>query len=102
MFTFDLADQLKNENITVNSLHPGTYLDTNMVRRSGITPLGNPETGADAELFLAISPEVEGLTGKYFNVKSEARAHAQAYNEKARKQLWELSLQLTGLGQEVE
>lgn len=51
MFTIDLADRLKDENITVNSLHPGTYLNTNMVRSAGLTPWGNPETGADAEFF---------------------------------------------------
>lgn len=97
MFTIDLAEQLKQENITVNSLHPGTYLNTNMVRNSGITPWGNAETGAEAEVFLAVSPQLEGVTGKYFNVKKEARADAQAYDVKARKQLWQLSLQLTGL-----
>jgi NAD(P)-dependent dehydrogenase (short-subunit alcohol dehydrogenase family) len=101
MFTIDLADQLKNENITVNSLHPGTYLDTNMVRRSGVTPWGKPETGADAEVFLAVSPQLENVTGRYFNVKKESRAIEQAYDAKARKKLWELSMQLTGLKEKV-
>jgi NAD(P)-dependent dehydrogenase (short-subunit alcohol dehydrogenase family) len=97
MFTIDLAEKLKTENITVNSLHPGTYLDTNMVRRSNINPWGKPETGADAEVYLAASPELNDVTGKYFNVKSEARADSQAYDEKARKRLWDLSLELTNL-----
>lgn len=97
MFTIDLADQLKSEHITVNTLHPGTYLNTNMVRRSKITPLGEPESGADAEVFLAVSPSLEGVTGRYFNVKTEAKAASQAYDKQARKRLWELSLQLTGL-----
>ena len=102
MFTFDLAEQLKNEKITVNTLHPGTYLDTNMVRHANIAPLGKPETGAHAEAFLATSPELENVTGKYFNVRTESRANAQAYDEKARKKLHELSLKLTGLFEEVE
>jgi NAD(P)-dependent dehydrogenase (short-subunit alcohol dehydrogenase family) len=97
MFTIDLADQLKDANITVNTLHPGTYLDTNMVRRAQITPLGAPESGADAEVFLAVSQSLEKVTGRYFNVKTEARADAQAYDQRARKQLWTLSLRLTGL-----
>ena len=97
MFTIDLAEKLKDENITVNSLHPGTYLDTNMVRRSNINPWGKPETGADAEVYLATSPDLNNVTGKYFNVKSEARADSQAYDEKARKRLWDLSLELTNL-----
>ena len=97
MFTIDLAEKLKHENISVNTLHPGTYLDTNMVRNSGVTPWGKPETGADAEVYLAISPALENVTGKYFDVNTEAKANTQAYDEKARKRLWDLSVQLTGL-----
>ena len=95
MFTIDLAEQLKEENITVNGLHPGTYLDTN--RQAGITPRGDAESGAEAEVFLAVSESLAGVSGKYFNVKTEAKADAQAYDKQARKRLWELSLQLTNL-----
>jgi len=98
MFTMDLAEQLEDEQITVNNLHPGTYLNTNMVRRAGIDPWGEPESGADAEVFLATSPAINGTTGKYFNVTSEARADDQAYDAQARKKLWDLSMKLTGLG----
>ena len=99
MFTIDLAEQLRGDDITVNSLHPGTYLDTNMVREAKIKPMGTAQSGADAEVYLATSPEVKNSTGKYFNVKREAQANAQAYNSNARKQLRDLSLQLTGIGQ---
>jgi NAD(P)-dependent dehydrogenase (short-subunit alcohol dehydrogenase family) len=102
MFTIDLAEQLKKENVTVNSLHPGTYLDTNMVRESGITPWGKPETGADAEVFLATSSQLENVAGKYFDVKKEAKANSQAYDEKARKKLRELSMESTGLAEKVK
>lgn len=98
MFTINLAEKLKSENITVNSLHPGTYLDTNMVRRSNISPWGEPESGADAEVYLATSPKLKDITGKYFNVTSEARAESQAYDRQARKRLWELSVELTKQG----
>lgn len=97
MFTFDLAEELKAAQVTVNTLHPGTYLNTNMVRQAKITPWGEPESGADAEVFLAVSPSVEGITGRYFNVQAEASAEAQAYDPQARKQLRELSLRLAGL-----
>ena len=97
MFTLDLAERLKEDNITVNTLHPGTYLNTNMVRASGVTPLGKPESGADAEVYIATSPQLENVTGKFFNVKQEAKAHAQAYDQQTRKRLWDLSMQLTGL-----
>lgn len=56
MFTIDLAEELKKENITVNALHPGTYLNTNMVNRASITPWGKAETGADAEVFWLLHP----------------------------------------------
>lgn len=97
MFTIDLSEKLKDDNITVNSLHPGTYLDTNMVRNSNITPLGKPETGADAEIYLATSEKLKDVSGKYFNVKSESKALSQAYDKQARKRLWELSIELTHL-----
>ena len=66
-----------------------------MVRRSNISPWGEPESGADAEVYLATSSELNDVTGKYFNVKSEARAESQAYDKKSRNRLWELSIELT-------
>jgi NAD(P)-dependent dehydrogenase (short-subunit alcohol dehydrogenase family) len=97
MFIMDLAEQLKDENITVNALHPGTYLDTNMVHDAGIKPLGTAQSGADAEIYLATSDELKNVTGKYFNIKKEAKAHAQAYDVNARKKLHDLSLKMVGL-----
>ncbi len=67
MFTIDLAEELKDDGITVNALHPGTYLDTNMVREAGIKPHGTAESGADAEIYLATAPGLKNITGKYFN-----------------------------------
>ena len=95
MFTFDLAENLNT--VTANCLHPGTYLDTGMVRASGIQPLGTAQSGADALVFLAASPELKNITGKYFNVRTETRAHAQAYDVSARRKLEKIARQLTGL-----
>jgi NAD(P)-dependent dehydrogenase (short-subunit alcohol dehydrogenase family) len=95
MFTFDLAEKLKT--VTANCLHPGTYLDTGMVREAGIHPLGTAQSGADAVEYLAISPELKNISGKYFNVKNETRANAQAYDLNARRKLHEIGLRLTGL-----
>ena len=97
MFTFDLAEKLQNENITVNALHPGTYLDTNMVRNYDIKPLGKAESGADAEVYLAISEKVENVSGKFFNVKTVAQADKQAYDESARQNIWNVAANLTKL-----
>ena len=95
MFTFDLAENLKT--VTANCLHPGTYLDTGMVREAGIHPLGTAQSGADALVYLATSPDLKNISGKYFNVKTEARANAQAYDVNARKKLEKIGLQLTKL-----
>jgi len=95
MFTFDMAENLKTA--TANCLHPGTYLDTGMVREAGIHPLGTAQSGADALVYLAISPELKNISGKYFNVKTEARANAQAYDVNARRKLEKIGLQLTKL-----
>jgi NAD(P)-dependent dehydrogenase (short-subunit alcohol dehydrogenase family) len=97
MFTFDLAARLKASGVTVNCLHPATYMATTMVREAGATPLSTVEEGGQAILQLSASPVVEGLSGLYFNGLAESRADAQAYDSNARAKLWALSLQLTGL-----
>jgi NAD(P)-dependent dehydrogenase (short-subunit alcohol dehydrogenase family) len=95
MYTMDLADELLPDHITVNCLHPGTYLDTGMVREAGISPMGTAQSGADAVVYLATSPDLNDITGKYFNVMKETRANAQAYDSHARKKLNAMGLQLT-------
>lgn len=99
MFTFDLARELEGSGVTVNALHPATYMDTTMVRESGIPPISTVDEGADAILHLAVSPDVEGRTGLYFDGQRPARANAQAYDEDARARLRALSFELTGLSQ---
>ncbi|HSI00278.1 MAG TPA: SDR family NAD(P)-dependent oxidoreductase [Reyranella sp.] len=97
LFTIDLADVLKGSGISATCLHPSTYMDTTMVRQSGNTPMSSVETGADAIMQLAVSPKLEGRSGLYFNVMTESRASAQAYDAAARAKLRQLSLELTGL-----
>jgi NAD(P)-dependent dehydrogenase (short-subunit alcohol dehydrogenase family) len=96
LFTIDLAKELEGKDITVNALHPATFMDTKMVRDFG-TPRSTVEEGALAILKLATSAGVEGRSGLYFNGQEEARADAQAYNPEARQRLKRLSLELTGL-----
>ena len=97
LFTIDLARELSGSGVTVNALHPATYMNTTMVRQSGVTPSSSVEQGAEAILKLAVSPELEGESGLYFNGQREARADAQAYDADARRQLKALSIKLTGL-----
>jgi NAD(P)-dependent dehydrogenase (short-subunit alcohol dehydrogenase family) len=97
MFTIDLADELKGSDVTVNSLHPATYMNTTMVRAGGITPISTVEQGGEAILHLADGDDVAGKTGLFFNGMQQARANPQAYDEAARQRLRALSFELTGL-----
>ena len=97
MFTIDLAEELKGSGVTVNSLHPATYMNTTMVRAGGITPMSTVEQGGDAILHLVAGDDVESKTGLFFNGMKEMKANPQAYDAVARKRLRALSLELTGL-----
>src|ERR1043166_2451143 len=97
MFTIDLARELQGTGVTVNSLHPATYMNTTMVRDGGITPMSTVEQGGDAILHLVTGDDVAGKSGLFFNGMREAQANPQAYDNAARKRLHDLSLELTGL-----
>jgi NAD(P)-dependent dehydrogenase (short-subunit alcohol dehydrogenase family) len=97
MFTIDLAEELKGTGVTVNSLHPATYMNTTMVRAGGITPVSTVEEGGAAILHLVEGDDVAGQSGLFFNGLRQARANPQAYDGKARSRLRKLSLELTGV-----
>jgi NAD(P)-dependent dehydrogenase (short-subunit alcohol dehydrogenase family) len=97
MFTIDLAEELKGTGVTVNCLHPATYMNTTMVRAGGITPVSTVEEGGEAILHLVRGDDVVGKSGLFFNGLREARANPQAYDRKARAELRKRSLELTGL-----
>jgi NAD(P)-dependent dehydrogenase (short-subunit alcohol dehydrogenase family) len=94
-FTFDLAEELDGRGVIVNALHPATYMDTQMVRASGRTPLSTVDEGADAVWNLITAPALQ--SGQYFNQLRPAQANAQAYDRDARMQLRTLSMELAGL-----
>lgn len=95
MFTFDLAELLADRGIVVNTLHPATLMDTDMVIEAGVQPRSSVEEGRDAVLNLIDSPDLE--SGQYFSGLRPARANRQAYDEEARARLRELSEELVGL-----
>lgn len=97
MASSDLAGLLNPAEVTVNALHPGTLLDTKMVREGFGAPMGPVETGIEAEVYLAVAPELEGITGEYFDRTKRARADAQAYDAQARRKLRNLSERLVGI-----
>lgn len=94
LFTITLAEKLDPAKVTVNALHPATFMDTPMVTSSGRRPMSSVEEGADAVMQLAVDPALAGRSGLYFNQMNEARANAQAYDAAARQRLWDLSVQL--------
>jgi NAD(P)-dependent dehydrogenase (short-subunit alcohol dehydrogenase family) len=96
MFTIDLARELDGSGITVNALHPATFMNTTMVREFS-APISTVEEGADAILNLAIAPDMAERSGLYFNGQREAEANRQAYDDRARQPLKALSRKLTGL-----
>jgi NAD(P)-dependent dehydrogenase (short-subunit alcohol dehydrogenase family) len=109
MFTFDLAERLQGTGVTVNCIRvPNVQIDTGryeyitgwkrrayeIKRRRGITPAQM----AQAYIQLAIAPEFETITGKYFDEKChEVKAHKSAYNQAVWKRLWDVSAELTQL-----
>jgi NAD(P)-dependent dehydrogenase (short-subunit alcohol dehydrogenase family) len=106
LFTYELAKRLTGNGITANCLHPGAVA-TNLVRRNSgiysavwkmISPfMLSPEKGARTCVHLASSPEVEGVTGKYFVKETAVRSSKESYDETVSKRLWEISMQLTRL-----
>ena len=95
MHSFELAEQLKDENITVNSVHPATLMHTNMVHDYFGRVSTLVDEGANAVEYVATSNETENITGTYFNQTKQSKANSQAYDKAARKKLWQISEELT-------
>lgn len=96
LFTVKLAERLRAEGVevTVNALHPASLMNTKMVHEWFGYTMSTIEDGVEAVLHLAIAPELDGVSGRYFDRLREARAHDQAYDPEARDRLWRLSEEL--------
>ena len=109
LFTRELARRLAGSGVTVNCCHPGAVAtDMGVDRETGFGRLVTsllrlffltPEEGADTAVYLAASPEVEGISGQYFYRRKPAPISARARDDEAAARLWGLSERLTGLGQ---
>ncbi len=93
---FHLADKL--DRVTVNSLHPGTYMPTKMVLDNDIAEVDSLDSGIAATTRLMGDPALAGVTGRFFDrLNGETRARSEsAYDPGVRERLWNISLELTG------
>jgi retinol dehydrogenase-14 len=100
MFTYELAQRLGQTQITVNALHPGgvnTNFGKNVTGFTGFLfkQLGflmrSAEKGAETVVWLALSNEVKGITGKYFKDKKTIRSTDASYSKSNLSKLWQLS-----------
>ena len=96
LFTYECADRLKNDQVTVNCLHPGV-VNTKLLRVN-YSPMGiSPEQGAETSVYLAVSPEVKDITGRYFVNKRPVDSSPLSHDLKLRRDFWKVSARLTGL-----
>ncbi len=107
LFTYELARRLNGTRVTVNALHPGRVgtdiFKTDfsifgrpfkwLIERISLTP----GQGADNTVHLATSPDVEGITGKYFVKREAVSSSSLSYDEELARRLWEKSGKVTGL-----
>lgn len=91
MFTFDLAEELRGDGVTVNVLHPASLMATAMVAEAGVAPLNDLKVGVEALLKQVLDPELAEVTGQYFDVERATAAHSQAYDLTARRALREIT-----------
>jgi NAD(P)-dependent dehydrogenase (short-subunit alcohol dehydrogenase family) len=110
LFTYELARRLDGSSVTANCLHPGVVRSGFGQNNGGfisllfksaytlMTPLTKSNAqGAATSIYLASSPDVEGVTGKYFADSKETPSSPASHDEEAAKRLWEISEQMTGL-----
>ena len=110
IFTYELARRLESTNVTVNALHPG-IIATNFGDEIGVgwKPLNRvlrgifnrlaltPDQGAQTSLYLAVSSEVEGISGQYFSKCKTVHSSKASYDREAATRLWQVSEELTHL-----
>ncbi len=104
LFTYELARRLEGSGVTVNCLHPGVVRtgfgkDMGGLFSTGVKLMGpfmmGPEKAAKALVYMACSPELEGVTGKHFAKGKEEESSRESYDRGAAERLWQISTELT-------
>lgn len=105
LFTRELAKRIKDSGVTVNAVHPG-FIRTHLGDTAGIGGMilgvvkrfwGTPEAGAQAPVWLATSPKVEGMHGHYFDLQTATEVNEIARDDALGLKLWNLSVALDKL-----
>jgi len=114
LFTYELARRLKGTGVTANCLHPGAVATDAPLKDPDLSTFGrlmyrlvkaffsSLEKGAETSIYLASSPEVEDVSGKYFIKKAPVASSAESYNLEIARRLWDVSLELAGLAEPAE
>jgi len=108
LFTYELARRLEGTGVTANCLHPGAVATGGPLKDPDLSSFArlmyalvkpfflSPKRGAETSIYLASSPEVERITGKYFVKKRAVASSPESYDLEIARRLWEVSAQLTG------
>ena len=94
MSGFELASRVPGGEVTVNSLHPATYMPTKIVLDEVGHSIDSLDEGVDVTRRLVSDPALAQVTGRFFDRTRETRANPQAYVAAARTELWRRSLAL--------
>jgi NAD(P)-dependent dehydrogenase (short-subunit alcohol dehydrogenase family) len=106
LFTYEMARRADGAGVTVNALSPGLVASNFGMNNRGLFPLIKPivnllsvsnEQGAETSIHLAGSPDVEGVSGRYFTRCRARRSSTASYDRDAAAQLWDISARMTGL-----
>jgi NAD(P)-dependent dehydrogenase (short-subunit alcohol dehydrogenase family) len=107
MFTYELARRIEGSGVTATALHPGmtstAFGSEDMARGWGplvavMRPfMRSPERGADTSVYLASSPEAEGITGRYFADRKPRTSNRSSYDTSTTTRLWQISADLVSL-----
>jgi NAD(P)-dependent dehydrogenase (short-subunit alcohol dehydrogenase family) len=106
LFTYELSRRLAGTGVTANCLNPGVVATKMLADYMGVPVAGpaiartfgaTPEEGAETSIYLASSPDVESVTGKYFERKQPVASSRESHDEAVARRLWEVSSRLTGL-----
>jgi NAD(P)-dependent dehydrogenase (short-subunit alcohol dehydrogenase family) len=90
-FTISLAGQLDPATVTVNCLHPATFMNTAMVTLAGVTPVSTVQEGGEATMRLITASDPGQVTGQFFDGLTTSRARPEAYDPQFRTKLTEVT-----------